>query len=82
MLTGTGQGFDTWTADGGLAVLVEEGAPAGWTDALDHTRPPRPEPRPAFEHAFGHANLIVRSSRRRAAGAADPRARVGAAAGF
>ena len=81
VLTGTGQGFDTWTADGGLAVMVEDGAPAGWTEAIA-TLGHAVQIRPAFEHAFGHANLIVRSADGGLVGAADPRARVGAAAGY
>lgn len=81
VLTGTGQGFDTWTAEGGLVVLVEDGAPPDWLDglaSLGHLV----EVRPAFEHGFGHANLIVRGADGMLAGAADPRARIAAAAGI
>ena len=36
----------------------------------------------AFDHGFGHAHLIVRRPDGMLAGAADPRARIGTAAGF
>lgn len=81
VLSGTGQGFDTWTAGGGLVVLVEDGAPAGWVPELSSLGH-RVEVRPAFDHGFGHANLIVRDTDGMLAGAADPRARIGAAAGI
>ena len=72
MLTGSGRGFDTWTAEGGLVVLVEEGSPPGWASELATLGHPV-EVRPAFEHGFGHANLIVRHAAGVLAGAADPR---------
>lgn len=81
VLTGSGQGFDTWTADGGPIVVVEDGAPAAWTLALE-ARGHHVRAGAAFDHGFGHANLIVRQPNGMLAGAADPRARVGSAAGY
>ncbi len=81
VLSGTGQGFDTWTAAGGPVVVVEEGAPAGWEHAL-RARGHSVRSGPAYDHGFGHANLIVRSDDGMLAGAADPRARIAATAGY
>ena len=80
VLTGTGQGFDTWTAPE-TVVSIERHAPAAWTDFL--TRRGYPVVSAAsFDHAFGHANLITVTPDGVLAGAADPRARIGAALGF
>jgi gamma-glutamyltranspeptidase/glutathione hydrolase len=81
VLTGGGRGFDTWTAEGGPVVLVEDDAPPAWIEAIARRGHPV-QPAPAFEHLFGHANVIVRRDDGMLAGAADPRSRVGAAAGF
>jgi gamma-glutamyltranspeptidase/glutathione hydrolase len=81
VLTGGGRGFDTWTVEGGPVVLVEDDAPPAWIDAIaGRGHPVRAAP--AFEHVFGHANVIVRRDDGMLAGSADPRSRVGAAAGF
>jgi gamma-glutamyltranspeptidase/glutathione hydrolase len=81
VLTGSGQGFDTWTAPGGPTVVVEDGAPPAWADALADAGNTTREGA-AFDHGFGHAHLIVRRRDGMLAGAADPRARIGTAAGF
>jgi gamma-glutamyltranspeptidase / glutathione hydrolase len=80
VLTGTGQGFDTWTTSE-LVVAVEDHAPAAWTDVL-RRRGYDVATTPAFAHTFGHANLITVTPDGTLAGAADPRARIGAALGF
>jgi gamma-glutamyltranspeptidase/glutathione hydrolase len=80
VLTGTGQGFDTWTVSDPV-VAVEDHAPAAWTDAL-RRRGYRVVAAPAFAHTFGHANLITVAPDGTRAGAVDPRARIGAALGF
>jgi gamma-glutamyltranspeptidase/glutathione hydrolase len=80
VLTGTGRGFDTWTAPE-FAMAVERHAPAAWFDGLAE-RGHRVQPAESFGHQFGHANLIVADPRGVLAGAADPRARIGSAVGF
>ena len=74
-----GMGFDTWDAGGDVTVHIEGNAPA-WDDALRAKghRVVREDP---FGHGFGHGHLItVRDDH--LAGASDPRARGGTAAGW
>jgi gamma-glutamyltranspeptidase/glutathione hydrolase len=74
-----GTGFDTWTSQD-AAVVLEEGCPAGWADGLrarGHTVVDSPD-----AGSFGHAHVIEVSGRGGLAGAADPRAEVGDAAGY
>jgi gamma-glutamyltranspeptidase / glutathione hydrolase len=80
VLAGSGQGFDTWTAAGGPTVVVESTAPSSWRSGLED-RGHRTREGAAFDHGFGHANLIVVDERGVLAGAADPRARIGGCAG-
>jgi gamma-glutamyltranspeptidase/glutathione hydrolase len=74
-----GGGFDTWDRRGEVMVLLEEGAPAEWTGALEakgHTVAAAPR-----GSAFGHAQLI-RVVGARLEGASDPRALPGSALGY
>ena len=80
VLTGTGQGFDTWTAPE-TVVSVEHHAPPAWTESLTQRGYPVVAAA-SFDHGFGHANLITVTPDGVLAGAADPRARIGAAIGF
>lgn len=80
ILHGPDTGFETWTGDGGPLVHVEGHAPADWVDALA-ARGHRSEQRPAWDSGFGHAHAIVVEPSGMFAGAADPRAVVGSAAG-
>jgi gamma-glutamyltranspeptidase / glutathione hydrolase len=80
VLTGSGQGFDTWTAPDGPGVLVEGHAPAAWVDGLAE-RGHRVQRGPAFDSGFGHACLITRDRHGMLLGAADPRAHIGSCAG-
>lgn len=80
VLRGPVTGFDTWTAAEGPVLQVEGNAPADWAAALS-ARGHRVQPSPPFDSAFGHAHAIVRDSEGFWSGAADPRARVGSAAG-
>ena len=80
ILHGPDTGFDTWTGDGGPLVHVEGHAPADWVDALA-ARGHRSETRPAWDSGFGHAHGIVVEPTGMFAGAADPRAVIGSAAG-
>lgn len=74
-----GMGFDTWSTGGDVTVHVEGHAPA-WDDALRAKghRVVRDEP---FGHGFGHAHVITVGDDH-LAGASDPRARGGDAAGW
>jgi gamma-glutamyltranspeptidase/glutathione hydrolase len=77
LASGTGQGFDTWTAPDQV-VRVEAHAPAGWDDGLVE-RGHRVERATLDPAGFGHAHLIeVRDDGMRAA-AADVRSVIGAA---
>jgi gamma-glutamyltranspeptidase / glutathione hydrolase len=80
VLRGPVTGFDTWSAPSGPIVQLEGNAPAEWLDALT-ARGHRAERTPPFDSAFGHAHVIAVEPSGLLAGAADPRARVGAAAG-
>jgi gamma-glutamyltranspeptidase / glutathione hydrolase len=79
VLRGPGTGFDTWTAAGGPVVTVEGHAPHTWRTDLE-ARGHRVQVAPEYDSAFGHAHVIVAEPGGVFAGAADPRARVGAAA--
>jgi gamma-glutamyltranspeptidase / glutathione hydrolase len=79
-LAGTDRGFDTWTCEEGPTVILEPDAMARWADGLA-ARGHRVVQRPWTDSGFGHAQLIVRTNDGCWAGAADPRAIVGACAG-
>ncbi len=79
-LAGAETGFDTWAEPADLTVAVEGHAPEAWFDGLT-ARGHRVRRSPAFDSGFGHAHAIVATPDGTLAGAADPRARVGAAAG-
>jgi gamma-glutamyltranspeptidase / glutathione hydrolase len=73
-------GFDTWRRRGDVVVHVEGHAPAGWDDGLraaGHTV----ERTPPWGPGFGHAHVIAVEGDN-LAGAADPRALVGATAAY
>jgi gamma-glutamyltranspeptidase/glutathione hydrolase len=73
-------GFATWQERGRVRVAVEANAPTGWEAGL-RERGHDVVQAPAFNHAFGHAHVIVDEGER-LAGAADPRALVATAAGY
>jgi gamma-glutamyltranspeptidase/glutathione hydrolase len=79
-LHGEATGFDTWTSADGPGVLVEGQAPAAWDQGL-RDRGHRVTRIDAFDSAFGHAHTIVVEEDGSLAAAADPRARIGSAAG-
>ena len=79
-LFGPTNGFDTWTADAGPDVHVEGHAPDGWEQTLA-SRGHRARRVAPWDGSFGHAHAIVVEPDGMLAGAADPRARVGSAAG-
>jgi len=79
-LTGPTTGFDTWTGSEGPAVNVEGHAPQGWEQDLA-ARGHRAGRVAPWDSGFGHAHAIVVEPDGMLAGAADPRSRVGAAAG-
>ena len=79
-LRGPVTGFDTWTAPEGPIVMVEGHAPEEWLADLP-ARGHRTAHAPAFDSSFGHAHAIVVDRDGMLAGAADPRTRVGSAAG-
>jgi gamma-glutamyltranspeptidase/glutathione hydrolase len=78
-LKGPATGFDTWTGGVVPTVSVEGHAPEGWRTGLA-ARGHDVAPAPAFDSGFGHAHAIVVEPTGAFAAAADPRARVGAAA--
>jgi len=78
-LRGPETGFDTWTASRGPSVQVEGHAPDAWVGGLT-ARGHRAAAAPAWDSGFGHAHAIV-VDQDMFAGAADPRAVVGSAAG-
>ena len=85
VLTGSGQGFDTWATTGHAGVepptvLVEAQAPTGWASGLVD-RGHRVEIGHALDHGFGHAQLIRVDGHGVLHGASDPRAVIGSAAG-
>jgi gamma-glutamyltranspeptidase/glutathione hydrolase len=79
-LTGT-TGFDTWTAPGGARVQLEHHAPPGWAPGLEQRGHPVVVADPRSGHGFGHAHLLAATDAGWA-GAADPRAEVGATVGY
>jgi gamma-glutamyltranspeptidase/glutathione hydrolase len=80
-LTGRASGFDTWTSGRPPGVAVEGQAPDAWRSGLA-ARGHDVAAAPAFDSGFGHAHAIVVEPTGTFAAAADPRARVGAAAGL
>jgi gamma-glutamyltranspeptidase/glutathione hydrolase len=80
VLTG-GTGFDTWrTPD--PTVLVEADAPAAWVEALRARGHEVVVAGVEDTRGFGHAHLLAVAPAGGWAGAADPRALIGAAAGY
>lgn len=81
VLNGPVTGFDTWTSPEGPHLLIEGHTPAEWqprlTDLGHDVRT-----MPALDSGFGHAHAIVVGDDDVLSGAADPRARVGSAAGI
>jgi gamma-glutamyltranspeptidase/glutathione hydrolase len=75
-----GTGFDTWADADHQQVLVEDHAPDTWDEGL--LRRGHDVVRTAVGHGFGHAHVIERRDDGMLAGVADPRAVVGAAAGW
>lgn len=80
-LRGAATGFDTWTSGRAPDVAVEGQAPASWREGLA-ARGHAVVEAPAFDSGFGHAHAIVVEATGTFAAAADPRARVGSAAGI
>jgi gamma-glutamyltranspeptidase/glutathione hydrolase len=81
VLQGTGTGFDTWTSGGPPTVVIEGQAPDAWRRGLAE-RGHVVADAPAFDSGFGHAHAIVVEPTGTFAASADPRARVGSAAGL
>jgi gamma-glutamyltranspeptidase/glutathione hydrolase len=80
-LIGSGaSGFDTWADPDGASVAIETTAPAAWGSALRERGHEVTEIDGIFG-SFGHAHLIEVTDDG-LAGAADPRALIGAAAGY
>ncbi len=79
-LRGPQTGFDTWTTPDGPVVAVEGHAPDDWTRALAELGH-RTVQAPPWDSGFGHAHAIVVDRDGILAGAADPRTRIGSAAG-
>ena len=80
-LQGPETGFDTWTSGQAPTVTVEGNAPDDWVAGLAE-RGHNVEARPPYDSGFGHAHAIVIDNDGFRAGAADPRAMVGTAAGI
>ncbi|MYE09916.1 MAG: gamma-glutamyltranspeptidase, partial [Acidimicrobiaceae bacterium] len=73
-------GFATWVPGQGRRVLIED-ATTGWHESLaarGHTTALRDD----APHTYGHAHLIEVTDQGTLAGAADPRAAIGVAAGL
>ncbi len=79
-LRGPVTGFDTWTAPTGPEVAVEAHAATGWAEGLAERGHPMRRIGP-YDSAVGHAHAIVAGADGVLAGAADPRTRIGSAAG-
>jgi gamma-glutamyltranspeptidase / glutathione hydrolase len=79
-LRGPATGFDTWADADQIRVDVEGHAPLGWPDDLT-SRGHRASRLGAWDSAFGHAHAIVVDPDGMYVGAADPRTRIGSAAG-
>jgi gamma-glutamyltranspeptidase/glutathione hydrolase len=75
-----GDGFETWTTTGRVAVRVEGQAPAGWAEGLRRVGHVVIEDE-AFSSGFGHAHLIDAGGEA-LAGGSDPRAAAGGVAGY
>jgi gamma-glutamyltranspeptidase/glutathione hydrolase len=80
-LRGPATGFDTWTSGSPPTVMVEGHAPTGWRTGLME-RGHEVDVAPPFDSGFGHAHVIVQERPGLYACAADPRTRIGSAAGF
>ena len=80
-LRGPKTGFDTWTAPSPPTVVIEDGAPETWAEGLAR-RGHAVASAPAFDSSFGHAHAIVVEPDGTFSAAADPRARIGSAAGL
>jgi gamma-glutamyltranspeptidase/glutathione hydrolase len=80
-LKGPATGFDTWTSGRPPSVAVEGQAPPSWPEGLAG-RGHDVVSAPAFDSGFGHAHAIVVEATGTFAAAADPRARIGSAAGI
>jgi gamma-glutamyltranspeptidase/glutathione hydrolase len=80
-LRGAATGFDTWTSGGPPRVLVEGNAPPAWAAGLAE-RGHAVDIGPPLDSGFGHAHAIVVEPTGTLAAAADPRSRVGSAAGI
>ena len=78
-LAGVSTGFDTWTG-AERPTLTMEARADGWPDGL-RSRGHRVSTLPDLDGSFGHAHVITRDAHGFWSGAADPRARIGAAAG-
>jgi gamma-glutamyltranspeptidase/glutathione hydrolase len=74
-------GFDTWTDPAAVRVRIEAAAAPTWQAGLVARRHTVEVAPVEDHHGFGHAHLIARSQGGWA-GAAEPRAEVGAAAGY
>ena len=74
-----GGGFDTWRPTGRREIRVEDHTP---TDVVDGLRSRGHAVRVEHSSQFGHAHLIEVTAHGSLAGAADPRALTGAAAGI
>ncbi|MDQ4086060.1 MAG: gamma-glutamyltransferase [Actinomycetota bacterium] len=72
--------FDTWGYRGSVRVALEGHVPGSWPGALRDLGH-RVELEPAYDHPFGHAQIIV-AAPGRLTGAADPRALSGSVGGF
>lgn len=78
VLRGPATGFDTWTSDVAPTVVVEGHAPTDWRTGL-MDRGHLVDVAPPWDSTFGHAHAITADGGVLTA-AADPRARIGAAA--
>jgi gamma-glutamyltranspeptidase/glutathione hydrolase len=79
-LAGT-TGFDTWTVPGGARVQLEHHVSEAWAPGLEARGHRVITTTPEAAHGFGHAHLLAATDAGWA-GAADPRAQVGAASGW
>lgn len=79
VLRGPQTGFDTWDPGSRPTVVIEEHAPSGWSTGLSAAGH-RISTGPSWDSGFGHAHLVIDDGEV-FAGAADRRARIGAAGG-
>ena len=75
--SGAGGGFSTWENHGQVRVALEDGVPPGWLGALVE----RGHDAAVVHGNYGHAHVIARRGEV-LEGASDPRALIGAAAGY